>query len=204
MVDASAEFLDKQFVDPTVAAVTNVSPASITSGVSAVTPSGTTAAAFRADVKTLFGNFITVNLPTAGGVWIMHSTTALSLSLMLNSLGQPVFPNITAEGGSLLGYPVIVSQNIPATGGSPTDGYPLIFAIAREIMRADDGQVTIDASREASLQMDTAPDSPPTASTNMISLWQTNHVGLRAERYINWQKRRTTAVQYIQNAKYSE
>lgn len=204
MANASAEFLDKQFVDPSVAAVTNVSPASITNGVTAVIASGTTAAAFRADVKSMFANFIAVNLSTTGGVWIMHSTTALSLSLMLNSLGQPVFPNLNADGGTLLGYPVVVSQNIPATGSSPVDGYPVIFAIANQILLADDGQVTIDASREASLQLDSAPDSPPTASTNMVSLWQTNHVGLRAERYINWLKRRSTAVQYIQNAKYSE
>ncbi len=204
MANASAEFLDRQFVDPSVAVVTNVSPASITNGVTAVAASGTTAAAFRADVKSLWANFITANLSTVGGVWIMHSTTALSLSLMQNSLGQEVFPNLTADGGRLLGYPVVVSQNIPGTGGSPTDGYPIIFAIAPQIMLADDGQVTIDASREASLQLDSAPDSPPTASTNMVSLWQTNHVGLRAERYINWVKRRSTAVQYISNAKYSE
>jgi len=203
MRNASAEFLDRQFVDPSVAAVTNVSPASITNGVTPVTASGTTAAAFRADVKSMFAFLIAAN-QTTSGVWIMHSTTALSLSLMLNTLGQPVFPSLTPQGGTLLGYPVVVSQNVPATGSSPTDGYPIIFALADQILLADDGGVTIDASREASLQMDTAPDSPPTASTNMLSLWQTNHVGLRAERFINWAKARTTSVQFIQNAKYSE
>lgn len=204
MANASAEFLDRQFIDPSVAAVTNVSPASITNGVTPVIASGTTAAAFRADVKSLFASFITANLSTSGGVWIMHSTTALSLSLMLNSLGQRVFDTLSPDGGTLLGYPVIVSQNIPATGSSPVDGYPVIFAIANQILLADDGQVTIDASREASLQLDTVPDSPPTASTNMVSLWQSNHVGLRCERFINWLKRRATAVQYISNARYSE
>jgi hypothetical protein len=42
--------------------------------------------------------------------------------------------------------------------------------------------VTIDASREASLQMDSSPDSPTTGSTNLISLWQQNMLGIKAER----------------------
>ena len=59
---------------------------------------------------------------------------------------------------------------------------------------ADDGQVTIDASREASLQMECAPDSPPTGSTVLISLWQQNAVAIKAERFINWRLRRANAV----------
>lgn len=204
LVNAMAQFLDRDFVDPSKAEVTNVSPASITNGVSAVTPSGTTASAFRADVKTLFANYLAANMTTTGGVWIMTQSQALSLSLMQNTLGQPVFPTMTPEGGFLLGYPVIASENIPSTSGSPVEGYPIIFAKASEIMLADDGQTVIDASREASVQMDTAPDSPPSASTNMVSLWQMNMMGLRAERWINWKKRRSAAVQYIQNAKYAE
>jgi HK97 family phage major capsid protein/HK97 family phage prohead protease len=198
------QFLDKQFVDPSVAAVTNVSPASITNGVSAVVPTGTTASAFRADAKTLFGNFMTANIPTAGGVWIMTQQQALALSLMQNSLGQPVFPTMTPEGGTLLGYPVVASQNLPSTTGSPVEGYPIIFAVAPEIMVADDGVTVIDSSNEASVQLDTAPDSPPSASTAYVSLWQMNFTGLRAERWITWVKRRTAAVQYIQSGLYSE
>jgi HK97 family phage major capsid protein/HK97 family phage prohead protease len=203
MIDAMAQFLDRQFVDPTVAAVTNVSPASITNGVSAVTRTGTNQAAFVTDVTTLFNTFLTNNLSTAGGVWIMSQRQALSFSLMLNALGQPFYPGISADGGTLLGYPVIASENVPSVGNSPADGTPIIFLLPREIMLADDGQVVIDASNQASVQMDTAPDSPPTASTALISLWQMNFVGLKAERWINWLKRRSTAVGYISNANYA-
>jgi hypothetical protein len=52
--------------------------------------------------------------------------------------------------------------------------------------------------------MDGAPDSPPTASTNMQSLWQLNQIGIKAERFITWARRRSTAVAWIQNAKYAE
>ena len=199
------QFLDRQFIDPSVAAVTGVNPAAITNGITPVTATGVNMAAFRADVKTLFASLLDDNQSLAGGYWIMTQTQALALSLAQNSLGQTIYPSVDAQqGGTLLGYPVIASENIPATGGSPTDGYPLIFAIGPEILLADDGQVTIDVSREASVQMDSAPDSPPTASSNMQSLWQLNQIGIKAERFITWARRRSTAVAWIQNAKYAE
>jgi HK97 family phage major capsid protein/HK97 family phage prohead protease len=203
MVKAMAQFLDRQFVDPAVAAVTNVSPASITNGVTATTRTGTNQAAWVTDATTLLNSFLTANISTVGGVWIMSQRQALGFSLMLNALGQPFYPNISANGGSLMGYPVIASENVPSVGGSPADGTPIIFVISNEIMLADDGQVVIDASNQASVNMDTAPDSPPTASTILVSLWQMNMTGLRAERWINWLKTRSTAVGYISNANYA-
>ena len=182
LIDAMAQFLDRQFVDPAVAAVPNVSPASITNGVTPVTATGVNQAAFQADLKTLFGGFLGANLSTAGGVWIMTQRQALSFSLMLNALGQPFYPGVTADGGTLGGYPVVTSENIPSVGNSPADGTPIIFLLPREIMLADDGQVVIDASNQASVNMDSAPggagDSPPSASAIMASLWQYNMTGL--------------------------
>jgi HK97 family phage major capsid protein/HK97 family phage prohead protease len=202
MVESMTQFLDRQFIDPAISAVANVSPASITNGVTPITPSGSNQAAFQADVKTLFATFLAANLSTAGGVWIGTQQQALAFSLMLNALGQPFYSQMSGEGGILAGYPYIASENIPATGGSPADGYPLIFAKASEIMLADDGQTVLDASNQASVQMDSAPDSPPSGTTTLMSLWQMNMTGIRAERWINWQKRRSTAVAFIQNAKY--
>jgi HK97 family phage major capsid protein len=200
---AIVQFMDREFVDPTKALAAGVSPASITNGVTPVTATGTTAAAFRTDVRSMMNSFLSAGLPVSTGVWIMTQTQALALGMMLNALGQPEFPNVTMQGGTLLGFPVVVSENIPATGGSPADGGLIIFAVAGEIMLADDGAVTIDVSREASLQMETAPDSPATASTTLVSLWQHNMIAIKAERYINWLKRRSTAVAFIQNAKYA-
>ncbi|WLB14813.1 phage major capsid protein (plasmid) [Bradyrhizobium elkanii] len=198
------QFMDNQFVDPSKAAVSGVSPASITNGVSPVTATGTTGAALRADLKSLFASFLAANMQVTNASFIMTQQTALAISLMTNSLGNPEFPNITMNGGTLLGLPVITSENIPATGGSPTDGYPIILVSTPDILLADDGDITIDASREASLQMDTAPDSPATASTVMVSMFQQNMTAIRAERYLAWAKRRSSAVAYIQNARYFE
>lgn len=198
------QFLDRQFVDPSVTAVTNVSPASVTNGVTAIVPSGSNMAAFRADTAALLATFYAAGISTAGGHWIMTQQQAQKLSVAQNSLGQQIFPTITPEGGTLMGYPVVASENIPSTTGSPSEGFPIIFIVPSEVLLADDGQVTVDASREATLQMDTTPDSPPTGSTNMASLWQLNMLGLRAERWITWLKRRAGAVGYISAAKYTE
>jgi HK97 family phage major capsid protein len=204
LVNEITEKMDRDFIDPTKAEESGVSPASITNGVSAVTATGTTAAALRTDVKTLFSTIASNNLSTSTGHWIMTEQQAIAISMMVNTLGNPEFPGVTPRGGSFYGFPVVASENIPATGGSPTDGYPLIFAIANQIMLADDGTVSIDVSREASLQMDSAPDSPATASTVLVSLWQHNMVAVKGERWITWKKARDNAVGYIQNAKYAE
>lgn len=203
LANAIVQFMDAQFVDPTKAAESPTSPASITNGVTPDNPTGTTASALRLDLKTLLTGMYSNN-HASGLVWIMTQQQALAISLMQNSLGQPQFPGITPEGGTLLGYPVITSENIPAAGGSPTDGYPIIILRAPDILLADDGQVSIDASREASLQFETTPDSPVTASTNVVSLWQHNMIALKAERYVTWAKARSTAVDFIQGARYAE
>jgi HK97 family phage major capsid protein len=133
----------------------------------------------------------------------MTQTIAMRLSMLVNTLGQPEFPGISAQGGTFAGIPVITSENIPSTTGSPDQGWPMILLKADEVLLADDGQVTIDSSREASLQMESAPDSPPTAATVLTSMWQHNMVAIKAERFINWRLRRANAVAYISGAIYT-
>lgn len=198
-----AQFLDVAFVDPAIAEVAEVSPASITHGVTPIVASGTTADALKADVKRLFAAFLAANMTPAGAVWIMTPTMALTIGMMTNALGQAEFPGIDMNGGTFMGLPVIVSESVPANPGSGSPvtgaGQRLILAKASEILLADDGGVTIDVSREASLQMDSAPTA---GATELVSLWQNNMVALRAERFINWKRRRLQAVGYIDSANY--
>jgi HK97 family phage major capsid protein len=202
LVQAVGYLTDRTFVDPT-AASTGSSPASITYGVSAISPTGTTADAFRTDFASLLAAYLTSNYSISGLVLLMTSHQALKLSLMRNTLGNKEFPDLTATGGSVEGVPVVTSENIPAAGGSPADGFPIIAMHAPSIFLADDGGVNIDMSREASLQMDSAPDSPATGSTTLVSLWQQNMIALKAERFITWKVARAGAVQLIQGGNYS-
>lgn len=197
------QFMDSQFLDPTKAS-NDVSPASVTNSVTPIPASGTTEAAFRTDARALIATFVDSNLSLADAVWIMTQSQALALSMMQTSLGEDSFRGINVNGGQLFGLPVIVSENVPASGGSPTDGAAIVLLKQSDVLLADDDMVTIDASREASLQMETTPDSPATASTVLTSLWQHNMIGIRAERFVTWKKRRDEAVGYISYAKYAE
>lgn len=203
LVASIAYLTDRDFLDPTKAVSTGVSPASITNGVTPIAASGTSADAFRDDLGNLIAEYLEANMSVNGVVLVMTSVQAMRLALMRNTLGQREFPDIGPAGGSIEGIPVVTSENIVATGSSPTDGYPIVAINAPEVYLADDGGVNVDISREASLQMDSAPDSPTTASTVLVSLWQRNMVAIRAERYITWKKRRDTAVQFISYAKYA-
>lgn len=201
IADALRERLDIDFINPSKAAVSNTSPASITNGVTAHHSSGSTADHVRADISTLVTDFITNNITPGSAVFIMPATIALKLSLLRNAFGQKEFPEVNQYGGWLEGIPVITSQYVP----SATAGAIVVLANASDIYLADDGQVTIDASREASLQM---LDNPTNASsdgtaTSVVSMFQTNSVALRAERFVNWQKRRAAAVSVLDQVVWS-
>lgn len=195
LAGAIIQQMDADFVDPSNAGTANVKPASITNGVSAVPSTGNTEAEIRIDIGNVFAPFISANLTPANGVWIMSATTALALSLVLNEAGTAAFPGITMSGGTFFGMPVVVSEAV---------GNIVILANASDILLADDGQVTIDVSREASVQMDDAPTNPVTASTVLVSLWQHNLIGIRAERFVNWVKGRAAAVQYLSGVNWGQ
>jgi hypothetical protein len=104
------------------------------------------------------------------------------------------------NGGNFMGIPVITSQYAAWT--SP-DVNIVVLVNASDIFISDDGQVTIDASREAALEMlDTGFTQNQPTGASLVSLWQNNLIGLKAERYVNWARRRTEAVQWIQNVEW--
>jgi len=197
---AVIERADIDFVDPAKAAVANVSPASITNGIVGITSSGNTADDIRADIAALWAPFIAARNAPRNAVYLMDSTTALALSMMLNPLGQTEFPGVTMNGGTFMGVPVIVSDYLPVDSG----GGMVILLNASDIWLADDGQVTIDASREASLQMLDNPtnNSATGTPTTMVSMFQTNSTAFLAERFINWQRRRASAVAWLDNVNW--
>ncbi len=205
LAKTTGTFMDVQFLDPNVAAVSGVNPASMTNGVTAVAATGVTAAAFRTDMATLMKSWAQSDLDSSKGVWIMTPNQALNIGLMLNSLGLPLYDGINITGGTLLGLPVITSNsaNIP---GSPDSGNMIILINPPEVFLADDGQITIDVSNQASIQMldnPTNASTGATVATSMVSMFQTASTALRGIRYINWSKRRSNAVVYIREAAYA-
>lgn len=192
LAEAVIARLDTDFINPAKAEVANVSPASVTNGIAAIPTTGIP----DDDAAAAFGVFVAANLQPNGAVWLMSSTTALALSMRKNALGQKEYPEMTLLGGTFQGLPVIVSQYV---------GSQLVLVNAPDIYLADDGGVAVDMSREASLEMESEPtgDSITPTGTELVSMFQTNSVAIRAERWINWKRRRTAAVAVISGVNYS-
>lgn len=184
LVKDIAAFLDGQFINPAVAAVAGVNPASITNGA----PTAAATVSPWADILGLINHFATNNIPVDGLTFILSPANALALSFRMNSDGSPQFPGIGVGGGTWKGLTFITS-NVATTN--------VVALQPAYILYADDGGVTIDASTEASLQMDGAPDSPVLATTILASMFQMNAVAIRAERYANWKRVGANTVKYL-------
>jgi len=187
LIQGMARFLDLQFVDETVAAVANVSPASILNGTVAIVSSGTSQANAATDLEALLTAFVTANANVESMVLLMKPANAIALARATNT------PTLGLRGGSIYGVPVVCSNNV---------GDRLIAIDAQGILYADDNGVEIDASRNAVVQMDGTPDNPGTASTVMVSMYQQNFVSFRGVRWINWKRAALSSAKFVSGAAY--
>jgi HK97 family phage major capsid protein len=189
LANATAAFMDQQFLDPNVSEVTDISPASITNGATEIASTGATLAAISADLSNLLAQ-LTTNFSNV--YLIMKPSTALGISKLSSGSGGAAFPNLGAYGGIIWGIPVIVSDNVPADANSPA--HKMIVAIDAAEIFLNDAGIELEASEQALLEMSTSPDSPRTASTTLVSLWQQNLIAVLVRRYVNWARRREGSV----------
>jgi hypothetical protein len=118
---------------------------------------------------------------------LMPPALARGISTLRNAQGIMEFPSLTAKGGTLMGYPVIVSGSVPSG--------TIIIVNPGEVMLADDGRVSLDASDQATLDM-------AGGGTPNFNLWQRNCVAIRAEIWKTWKVARSGAVAIIDTATY--
>jgi HK97 family phage major capsid protein len=200
MVEAIAAFTNAQFINPAVAAVANTNPASITNGAFAIASTGSTLAQIEADLLTARLRLVNNGLPLAGSFWVMNPATRMHLEELRTAQDVLAFPTL-GTNGTLKGLPVITSTVVGqfdadgAGAGAAANFIALISA--PNVLLADDGQVMLDSSSEASLAM-----TDDGAGTTMTSLWQKNMIGIRAERFIHWLARRANAVVIITGVTY--
>jgi HK97 family phage major capsid protein len=202
LADAVIARVDSDLFDPDIAAVANVNPAGLLNGVTPVAgppASGVDADEIRCALLRLWAPWDTTFIGARPAYYTTPSA-ARFLAFMRDALGNPAFPGVTPFGGTLDGIPLRVSQYLANNGGS--GGVPFILVDEAEIFLADDGAVTLDASEQASIEMSDTPAGSSIAtvaasSVNLVSMWQTNSLALRAERFIWWGPRRSGAVQWI-------
>ena len=128
---------------------------------------------------------VTDNQTIAGCFWIMPETTAIDLSLATNAVGAPAFPGITPTGGTLAGLPVFASEYMETT----THGSVVMLVKGSDIFLADEGGIQVAMSDQATIDIDDGQ-----GSANNVSMFQNNAVAFLVERFINFAKRRTSAV----------
>lgn len=197
LVQASGQTIDGTFIGA-AAASAGVSPAGILNGVTADVASGTDADALRLDIKTLYAGFLSAK--NAANLWMVTTPTlAKSISLMVNALGQPEFPGITAAGGTLLGDPLITGDNVGAGD--------LILLKPSDIYKIGDMGISVSVSRDATLEQDSTPtgesEGPTAASLSIVSMFQTESTALKVVVPMNFALRRTGVVDYVGNGAYA-
>jgi hypothetical protein len=125
---------------------------------------------------------------TAGGIRIRLHRLAFLKARIFKGLRPGADRELNRpQGGPLIGgIEALVSDQLPANR--------IVAVVADGLIVASDDTIALDASRQALIQLDSSPDSPPTSSTNLISLWQATLVGLRAERAFAFKVARTRSV----------
>jgi hypothetical protein len=143
--------------------------ANLTSGISTITSSGSTAEAVS---RSFCFAEVTLRGIASVSIWRL---ICKRWSMLTDQKGVSAFPDLGPMGGSINGIPVLVSDGISAG---------LVVLVDAASCAAASGELILSEVEEALSQMDSAPDSPPTASTSMQSLWQMNLSAIRLERYL--------------------
>ena len=197
LADGVVAQLDSTFIG-TAAASAGVSPAGLLQGVSAQSSAGDTADDLRTDLANLYKLLSAANIDLDGVAFVTTGRLKKAISLMRSSLGIAEFPG--ADAGTLDSQPFIGSNHV--------GGGDLIAISTRDILLADDGEVMVEMSDQASLEMlDGSLEQDLTNGTGsptagMVSMFQTGAVAIKVSRFINWQKARSAAVQFVGDATY--
>jgi HK97 family phage major capsid protein len=200
LADTVIARIDSDLFDPDLSAVSGVNPAGLLNGVAPVDgPASSDPDDIDCAILRLWAPW-DASFIGARPAYYTSPGVAAYMSMRKNALGQNAYPNVTRNGGNIGGVPVRVSQYLANNGGS--GGAPLILVDESEIYMADDGTVTLSASTEATIEMSDTPvgSSSATVTSNgtpFVSMFQTNSIALRAERFIWWGPRRSGAVQWI-------
>lgn len=185
---AVAAALDEAAFDPTNAGVTDERPGSLTYGATPVMSSGNDATALRTDVAALLGVF---GGDVATAALLMSPRTALQISLLPQPLGNA---DLTVNGGSLFGLPVVTTGAL--AGGSYGDYMALIDCGGAAVAL---GRLDVLESYDATLVMADNPSAP----SEVVSMFQSGTVALRATCAANWKNLRTGGVVLLTGVDYS-
>jgi HK97 family phage major capsid protein len=135
-------------------------------------------------------------------VLFVPQPVAAQLALMGSNNGAPAFPDMSiTNGGMISNMPVVVVDALADYAGSPTLGNLAVLVDCKQIL-GDQGTLVLDLARSTSLQM--VDDASGTGAAELVSLFQTNSLALRAERFYTLALGRSTAVAVVSNVNFAD
>lgn len=178
LVGACRNGLNAAFFDPANAGSASVSPASVTNGLSAVSP---TADAGN-DLQSLVTDF-------GGDLAASYFVARPEVFAAISGRDRP---NVGLRGGELLGAPALATRDVPTSGGQH------IILIDPSGVGFGVGGVSVVTSTAGTAIMADNPSSP----AQQVSLWQSGAVGIRVDIHVNWIVLRPSCVKLISGASY--
>lgn len=158
----------------------------LTSGLTPLNSSGNTATAILNDLKLALSQ-ISVGVKSKIFADVPPDTAKYWATVLT---GQGAYPNYGIAGGDLFGVTVVPTEGIASN--------QIVLFDASQVA-ANSGTLIPSMANYATVQMETAPDSPPLPTTSMVSLWQSNLVGFRLERWFGVERLGTSAAALVQN-----
>ncbi|KQW36516.1 hypothetical protein ASC76_17780 [Rhizobacter sp. Root404] len=193
LIEAGVRLLDLSLIDPSVAGTADVSPASITHGVTPIASSGDLADDVEAVIAAFTGSLLTAS-------WVMSPRLAAQAGIRAG--GKGIAADLGARGGMLAGLPVLTSESVPLT----SDGGMLALIDASGIAVVEEG-MKISRSTEAMVEMSDTPtgatDTPTAATASRVSLFQSDSAALKMTARVNWLRARAGSVVVIEGANYA-
>jgi Phage capsid family len=167
--------------------------ATVGASATSVASSGFTAIAVRQDLRTLLAN---VNSGADSKLYLIATRKICeALAVLQDSAGAAAFPQATVQGGSIGGIPIACIDEV-------TDG-ELWLLDAAQCAAGVQGTLQLDTSTEAVIQFESTPDSPVSASTNLVSLFQSDLVAVKAERWLGVKLLNSNAICKITGIGYT-
>lgn len=163
----------------------------ITTGATSFSSAGSTAAAFSDDLANALR---AISTDAQSRLFMLMSSNTVKGLITLDSNGPPVFPELSVSGGRIFGIDIIITDGLPAD-----DTVVLVDANA---IAANSDTASLSTSTTADIQFQTTPDSPPSAATELQSLWQHDMTGLMVERYFGATLLRSTGAVVLTSCHY--
>lgn len=152
--------------------------------------SGTTAAQIEADLRSLPLKLETANIVVQAGYWIMPPRTKAHLATLRDAIGARIYESID-ENGTLLGYPILTTNQIPTNlgGGTETE---ISFVNGPSIIVGNGSDAEVRVSIEGSYQ----------SGAEHYSLVQRNEILIHMELYADCKLERTEAMAVLTGVTY--